>query len=62
MPKTPEVVPPTFSEKEIEKLLAQPDKSSHEGFRDYCLILTLIDTGIRLSELAYLRNDDIDYE
>ncbi len=62
MPKVPETVIPTHSEKEIEKLLAQPDKSSKEGFRDYCILLTLIDTGIRLSELANLKTDDIDYE
>jgi len=62
MPKVPEVVIPTFSEKEIAKLLAQTNRSSNEGFRDYCLLLTLIDTGIRLSELANLKTDDIDYE
>jgi integrase/recombinase XerD len=62
MPKVPETVIPTFSEKEIERLLAQADKGSNEGFRDYCLLLTLIDTGIRLSELANLKVDDIDYE
>ena len=62
LPKVPEVVIPTFSEKELEKLLAQADKSSHEGFRDYCILLIFIDTGIRLSELAYLKTDDIDYE
>ncbi len=43
MPKVPEKVIPTLTEKEIEKLLAQPDKSSNEGFRDYCILLTLID-------------------
>ncbi len=62
MPKVPEKVIPTFTEKEIEKLLAQPDKSTNEGFRDYCILLTLIDTGERLGELAGLKTDDIDYE
>ncbi len=62
MPKVPEVIVPTFSEKEIAKLLAQPNKGTNEGFRDYCLLLTLIDTGIRLSELAYLKADEIDYD
>ncbi|MGD9116967.1 MAG: tyrosine-type recombinase/integrase [Dehalococcoidia bacterium] len=62
MPRVPEAVIPTFSEKELARLLSQPDRSSSEGFRDYCLLLTLIDTGIRLSELANLKADDIDYE
>ena len=62
MPKVPEVVIPTFSEKEIAKLLSQTNRGTNEGFRDYCLLLTLIDTGIRLSELAELKADDIDYE
>ena len=62
MPKVPEVVIPTFSEKEVERLLVQADKGSNEGFRDYCLLLIFIDTGIRLSELANLKTDDIDYE
>lgn len=62
MPKVPEVVIPTFSEKEVAKLLSQTNKGTNEGFRDYCLLLTLIDTGIRLSELANLKADDIDYE
>ena len=35
LPKPPELVIPTFSEKEIERLLAQPYKRSDEGFRDY---------------------------
>ncbi len=62
MPKVPEVVVPTFSEPEIGKLLAQTNRGTSEGFRDYCLLLTLIDTGIRLSELADLKADDVDYE
>ena len=54
MPKVPEVVIPTFSEKEIVKLLSQPNTKTNEGFRDYCILLTFIDTGIRLSELTNL--------
>ncbi len=62
MPKVPEVVIPTFSEKELAKLLSQTNRGTNGGFRDYCLLLTLIDTGIRLSELANLKAGDIDYE
>ena len=60
MPKVPEIVIPTFSEPEIARLLAQPNRGTSEGFRDYCLLLTLIDTGIRLSELADLKAEDVD--
>jgi len=33
LPKVPETVIPTLSEKEVEKLLAQPNKGTNEGFR-----------------------------
>ena len=62
MPRVPETVVPTLSEKEIVKLLSQPDKHSNEGFRDYVILLTFIDTSVRLSELAQLKTSDIDYE
>jgi len=45
MPKVPRNVVPTFSAKEIEKLLAQPDKQTDRGFRDYALLPTFVDTG-----------------
>ena len=45
MPSVPDTVVPTFSEREIEKLLAQPNKQSNQGFRDYAILLTLLDTG-----------------
>ena len=47
MPKVPEVVIPTFSENELAKLLSQTNRVTKEGFRDYCLLLIFIDTGIR---------------
>ena len=62
MPKVPETIIPTFSQKEIEKLLAQPNKHSNEGFRDYAILLTFYDTTVRLSELSELKAADIDYE
>jgi len=62
MLKTPEVVIPTFSENEIAKLLSQPNLKTNEGYRDYCILLTLIDTAVRLSGLANLKTEDIDFE
>ncbi|MFC2038631.1 tyrosine-type recombinase/integrase [Chloroflexota bacterium] len=62
MPKVPKVNVPTFSQKEIETLLAQPDKKTDTGFRDYAILLTFVDTTGRLSEIANLEEDDIDLE
>jgi len=62
MPRVPQKIAPTFSEREVEKLLAQPDKRRDRGFRDYALLITFIDTGARLSELAGLKESDVDLE
>ena len=59
---TPKKVVPTFSQKEVELLLAQPDKKTDRGFRDYALLLTFIDTAARLSEIANPSVDDVDIE
>jgi len=49
MPKVPKKVVPTFSQKEVEKLLSQPDKRSNEGFRHHVIMLVLLDTAARVS-------------
>jgi site-specific recombinase XerD len=62
MPKVPSKVVPTFSGKEVERLLAQPDRATNRGFRDYTLLLVFVDTAARLSEIAMLRCEDVDLE
>jgi integrase/recombinase XerD len=62
LPRIPRKVVPTFSEKELERLLAQPDRGTNAGYRDYALLLTFIDTAARLNEIAGLTEDDIDLE
>jgi len=62
MPRVPEKVVPTFSEREVERLLSQPDRKTDRGFRDYALMLTMIDTAARLSEVATVGVDDVDIE
>ncbi len=62
LPKAPDLVVPTLSEKQMAKLLDQPDKSRNVGFRDYAIMLTYFDTTCRLSEIAELDADEIDFE
>ncbi|MFC1969911.1 tyrosine-type recombinase/integrase [Chloroflexota bacterium] len=62
MPRVPKKVVPTLSEREVEKLLVSPDRKTDTGFRDYALMLTYLDTGARLSELAELKVEDVDFD
>lgn len=45
---------------DVKKLMGVCDKRSYTGYRNYCIILLMIDTGIRTSELVRLR--DCDFE
>jgi site-specific recombinase XerD len=62
MPKVPRKIVPTFSEKDLVKLLSQTQRHTDRGFRDYALILCFLDTAARLSEIASLRLDDVDFD
>ena len=55
VPRAPKKVIPTFSEEQIQQLLAVIDTGSPQGYRDYAIILTLLDTGLRVSELIGLQ-------
>ncbi|WP_443478368.1 tyrosine-type recombinase/integrase [Novosphingobium aerophilum] len=44
---------------EIDAILAAPDTSKWIGFRDYTLLLTAVQTGMRLSELTGLDRDAV---
>jgi integrase/recombinase XerD len=60
--KTDEERISAFNEKQIRTLLAVVDRNSFTGFRDYVIMLTLLDTGLRISELFSLKVDDVDFE
>jgi len=51
-----------FSTEDIHNLLQQPDKSRQAGYRDYCMMLMLLSTGIRISECLNLTISDIDFK
>ncbi len=44
------------------RLLAYCDPSTHKGARDRALILVLLDTGLRASELCNLLLEEVDFE
>ena len=54
-PKTIE----TFTRDQIRNLLAQPDRELFIGLRDYTIMVTLLETGIRVRELADIKMNDV---
>jgi site-specific recombinase XerD len=44
---------------EVKALLNSPDRSTWAGRRDHALLLTAVQTGLRVSELIGLTNDDV---
>lgn len=54
----PEIEP--LNPREIRLLLSSIDTESYVGFRDYTMILTLIDTMVRISELISMKRSNVD--
>ena len=51
-----------LSSKEIDLLLAQPDKNEPKGMRDKAMLELLYATGIKVSELIDLNIDDVNFQ
>ncbi len=61
-PKTPRKLPSFLSVEEIDLLLAQIDRSTPEGERNYSMLETLYSCGLRVSELVNLKITDLHLE
>jgi len=59
-PKVGEVPVPTVSKDTMAQLLKVCNANTFDERRDYALLLAFLDTGLRLSEMAGLKVDDVD--
>ena len=61
-PRLPSPLPKTVSQDEMNMWLRPIRKSNNRHLRVYAVTLLLFDTGMRVSELCYLRMSDIEWE
>lgn len=61
-PRLWKVLPNTLTLKEVERLLNSPGKKNRYALRDRAMLETLYGTGLRVSELAGLRLDDLHFD
>jgi integrase/recombinase XerD len=62
MPRVPRTIVPTFSDQQLQDLLAAPDRRTWAGIRDWAIILVLLDTLLRVSEMVGLDAEHVDLE
>lgn len=61
-PKVPDVPVPVLSDREIHGLLEVMEGPDFEDRRDTAIVLTLLDSGIRRSELTGMAVGDVDFD
>jgi integrase/recombinase XerC/integrase/recombinase XerD len=61
-PRVPQKLVKVFTPEQIQKILLLCEDGTRTGIRNKAMILTLLDNGIRLSELARIQVEDIDIQ
>lgn len=49
-----------LSDDELKRLITAPDKSSYAQYRDYVILLLMVDTGMRISEICGIEMPEVD--
>lgn len=62
MPKEPERPQPILSDEALAAMLATCNRQTWSGIRDYALLLTLANTGMRRSEVVAMNVADVDLD
>ncbi len=62
LPKVPQKIIQTIAAPDMKKMLEKIDKGVPTGERLYRLLLLLIDTGMRISELVNIKMSDIIFQ
>lgn len=60
-PKLEKTIPASLSYEQVERLFAAPDITSYLGLRDRSIMELFYSSGLRISELAALNRDDVDF-
>lgn len=60
--KTEEVLIVALTVDQVKKILKTADRNTFTGLRDYTMLLLMLETGMRLSELSGLKINDIDFQ
>jgi hypothetical protein len=55
-------LPEILTEEELKRILSSCDRTTSNGKRDFAVLLLLIQTGMRATEVTKLKIDDIDWE
>ena len=61
-PRVPKQIIQPFSQDDIRRMLVVLSEDNFRGYRNRAIILTFLDTGLRLSELAAIQVNDIDFD